>query len=79
MKLAHDQHVDWPAVLMQLQGHGWTLVRIGAAIGTPEDRVRKWLQIFAQPRHDDGERLVALWCAVMRAERDAVPVVSRFA
>lgn len=79
MKLAHDQHVDWPEVLNDLVAAGKTLDALGKAIGANADRLKKWRDIECQPRHDDGERLLAVWCAVTGKARADAPVVSRYA
>lgn len=79
MKLAHDQHVDWPRLVSDLQGAGHSLDAIGKSIGANKGRVKAWVLIEAQPRHDDGERLLALWCKVLTRLRTDAPVVSRYA
>ena len=80
--LAHDQHVDWPRVIADLTAAGHTSRTIAKQIGLGERRestVRAWLVIECEPRHDHGERLIGLWCRVMRVQRERVPIVSRYA
>lgn len=79
MKLAHDQHVDWPTLVRELIAQGLTMHVIGKRIGCGQERIRKWVSIECQPRHDDGERLLLLWCDVMRRRREDAPVVSYYA
>lgn len=79
MKLAHDQHVDWVSVVRDLIAAGQTFASIASRTGAQKDRVKKWVQIECQPRHDDGERLIELWIVVTRRARDSLPIVSRYA
>jgi hypothetical protein len=79
MRLTLDQHVDWPRIIADLRKAGHTHATIAKRIGAHEQRVRKWQEIESQPRHDDGERLLALWCVVMTRERHTAPLVSRYA
>lgn len=75
MNLAHDQRVHWVAVLLDLRRAVWSDHAIADRIGATDQRVRKWREISTQPRHDDGERLIALWCEVMHRRRDQVPII----
>jgi hypothetical protein len=79
MRLAHDQHVDWPAVLAELYRLGVARADVAKHIGAGAERIKKWVSIECQPRHDDGERLLTLWSEVSRKPREMAPVVSRHA
>ena len=80
MKLARDQHVDWPAVVRQIEAVGWTKQQIAKKAGCEFETLRKWAGVTeTQPRHDDGERLLAVWVQVTGQARETAPVVSRYA
>jgi hypothetical protein len=79
IQLTHDQHIDWPTVLADLRSAGMDWQAIAKRIGAEPDRIRKWSDIYCQPRHDDGVRLLSLWCSKMQRQEGAAPVVSRYA
>lgn len=79
MRLTLDQHVAWALIVADLKSRGHTNETIAKRIGATEGRVRKWVEIDCQPRHDDGERLLAMWCQVTGRQRETAPVVSRYA
>lgn len=66
--------VDWFRVTAELQGKGYSLENIAAAITVPRTTIMGWRNQAAEPRHADGERLVGLWCQVMEAPREALPL-----
>lgn len=66
--------VDWFRVLAELQGRGYNLANISAAINVPKSTMMGWRNLDAEPRHADGERLIALWCRVCTLPRDALPL-----
>lgn len=73
MNLAQDERVNWQAVLQALRDHGYGDAHVARRIGATRQRVRKWREIHTQPRHDDGERLLAMWAEVTRQPRDTAP------
>jgi hypothetical protein len=53
--------VDWWAVIVDLERRGYTHAATGAAIGMSRTAVEGWKNRGAEPGHEDGERLIALW------------------
>jgi hypothetical protein len=66
--------VDWFRVMAELQAQGYNLANISAAISVPKSTMMGWRNLDAEPRHADGERLIALWCKVNGLPRDALPL-----
>lgn len=67
--------VDWFRVVAELQGKGYNIENIAAAIGVPKSTLMGWRNFpYHEPRHADGERLVQLWCQVVDQPRDALPL-----
>lgn len=66
--------VNWWAVIVELERNGYAHAQIGAAIGMTRGAVEGWKNKHAAPKHDDGERLVALWRAVTGKHRDDLPL-----
>jgi len=69
---------DWFRVLMDLKRAGMSLESIATAVEVSKSAVIGWKNLDAEPKHGDGERLIALWqqatgCA--RADLPAVPMV----
>lgn len=65
--------VDWWQVVTDMERRGYSHFAIGAAIGCARTTVEGWKNRAAEPRHEDGERLLSLWCAVMPSKREDVP------
>jgi hypothetical protein len=66
--------VDWFRTLAELQGKGYNVATVAAAIDVPRSTVMGWRLQDAEPRHADGERLVNFWCQVMQLPREALPL-----
>lgn len=66
--------VSWWHVVVSLERHGYTQSAIAAAIDSKRTTVLNWKNNGASPRHEDGERLIELWCAVMFKERNDLPM-----
>lgn len=66
--------VSWWHLIVGLERNGYTHAAIAGAIGSKKGTVEGWKNKFASPRHEDGERLIALWCAVTQKGRDDLPV-----
>lgn len=66
--------VSWWHVVVSLERHGYTHSAIAAAIGSKRTTVQNWKNNNASPRHEDGEQLIELWCAVMQQGRDKLPM-----
>lgn len=65
--------VSWWHVIVDLERHGYTHGQIASVIGSQRSTVENWKNRAAGPRHDDGERLIALWCAVTMRPREDLP------
>lgn len=68
--------VSWWHVIVTLERHGYTHPAIASAIGSSRGTVEGWKNKQARPRHEDGERLLALWRIVTGKTRDDVPVMT---
>lgn len=67
--------VDWFRVIADLNGKGLSLVAISEKISVPRTTVIGWKNLYAEPKHSTGERLVSLWCETMRVKRNDLPLV----
>lgn len=67
--------VNWPAILYALVREGYTYRSIAVMLTVSRQSVARWLD-GAEPRHREGERLVALWCEVTGSSRDRIPMLS---
>ena len=67
--------VDWFRVIADLTRRGLSTRSIGDEIAVPPATLLGWKQ-GAQPRHVDGERLIALWLRMMDKPRDELPMTS---
>jgi hypothetical protein len=72
-----DSRVNWFQVIVELCRRGYTHGSIAAAVDTPKSTVQGWKQ-GAEPKHCDGERMIALWCQVTGMGRDLLPRISRY-
>lgn len=70
-----DKRVDWFKVITQLVRAGYSPHVVSSAIGVPRSTLIGWKQ-GAEPRYTEGERLVTLWCQVMRRDRSKLPMVA---
>ncbi|CAN5715538.1 hypothetical protein BH10PSE18_BH10PSE18_08160 [soil metagenome] len=66
--------VSWWQVIVDLERERYTHVAIATAIGSARGTVEGWKNKHAQPRHEDGERLIALWCVVKGRQRADLPL-----
>lgn len=66
--------VSWWHVIVQIERCGYTHAQIAAAIGGARTTVQDWKNKDAEPRHEDGERLIALWRVVTGLPREEVPL-----
>lgn len=58
--MAADQVVDWFRLIADLRKTGLTESHISNDTGIPRTTLVGWKQ-GSQPRHHEGERLIALW------------------
>lgn len=65
--------VWWWRVIIDLERHQYTHQMIAAAIGGTRGAVEGWKNKDAEPRHEDGERLCALWRMVTGRPKEEIP------
>jgi hypothetical protein len=66
--------IDWWRVIVDLERHSYTHGSIAAAVGVARGTVHGWKVLHAEPRHSDGQRILALWSAVTKQDSSAAPV-----
>ncbi len=72
---APEIRIDWFQVINDLGRRGFPSQLIADSIGVAKSTLLGWKQ-GAEPKHGDGERLIAFWCRVMERQREALPLVS---
>ncbi|WKB53010.1 hypothetical protein [Eleftheria terrae] len=60
-RLPTSTRVDWVRVLMDLKRAGCSLKVIAAFVEVSKSAVVGWRNLDVEPKHRDGERLIALW------------------
>lgn len=65
--------VDWFRIIDDLKRQGVSLYGIEAAIGVSPQKLCGYKQ-GSEPRHNDGELLLGLWCQVTNKGREAAPL-----
>lgn len=73
----NNSSVDWFQVITDLSKLGYTLHSIAIAIGVAKSTLIGWKQ-GAEPKYQDGERLVALWSRITESDRDRLPRLNPF-
>lgn len=61
LTLAPDHRVDWNRILLDLGGVGLSLREITAITGIPTSNLAGYKNGGTEPKHADGEQLLALW------------------
>lgn len=59
--LQPGQRYDWWRVISDLQMHGMSLEGIAEVTFIPKSTLMGYKNLYAEPKHADGERLLALW------------------
>ena len=72
-QLQPDQRVNWWQVIEDLRRAGMTTEAVAKAVAIPKSTLLGYKNLAAEPRHADGERLLALWRATVMP---AVPVLA---
>lgn len=72
-----DPRTDWFRVLADLRAQGVGNRTVARKVGVSKGTVSNWKR-GSEPRHSDGERLIALWCEAKAMPRDQVPTISPF-
>lgn len=65
--------ISWWHVIVELERNGYTHGQMAAAIGGARGTIEGWKNKAAEPRHEDGERLLALWRVVTGKPADDLP------
>lgn len=63
------QRVDWFRVLTDLKAQGYSIYQVAEVTGIPRTTLLGYKDLGAEPKHSDGESLLAMW------ERAMVPHV----
>ena len=75
MTTATEQRVDWFRLLADLKRLGFSLRSLPEHVHIPYETMRDWANKGHEPRHSDGERLIAFWQTVMNRPRESVPMI----
>jgi hypothetical protein len=72
-RFADEPGVSWWHVIVMIEKHSYTHAAIAAAIGSYRGTVEDWKNGGAEPRHEMGERLCALWRVVTGRPHEEIP------
>lgn len=72
-----EERVDWFAVLNDLNRAGFPNSQVATATAIPRQTLCGYKD-GAEPRHQDGETLLAFWMQVTGKDRAETPVISVF-
>lgn len=72
---ATEIRIDWFQVINDLGRRGFPSQLSADSIGVAKSTLLGWKH-GAEPKHGDGERLIAFWCRVTERQREALPMVS---
>lgn len=75
MTLPQGTRVDWFRLIVALTNAGLSQREQARLVGVALGTLNGW-KSGAQPKHDDGERLIQLYCERMAVERSAVPTIA---
>lgn len=73
-RIRHRQRVDWFRVLADLQHLGLSDSEISERLTIPRRTIGGWKVENAEPRHSEGEALLALWREMTGKTRDGYPL-----
>lgn len=73
VKVPAQNPIDWFQVMLDISRQGYTLKTLSAAVDIPRTTLIGWRDLDAQPRHNDAERVIALWCQVTRNNPQNIP------
>lgn len=76
IRLAHDQSVNWIAVLSELASFKFGDAKVAERIGATAQRVYTWRKVRCTPNANDGIRLLQLWHEVTGKDIASAPVIS---
>ncbi len=69
--------VDWFRVLVDLKRAGFSTYGISQETGIPKATIQGY-KAGAEPSHENGEKLVALWCTATANSRETVHHLDRY-
>lgn len=76
MSPADDSRVDWFRLITDLNRAGNSTRRFADNLGIARTTIEGW-KAGSEPKHADGERLIALWCEQLGRSRDQLPMIRR--
>lgn len=65
--------IDWPVIIEQLLGAGFTLTALARAIRIPDSTLDRY-RYGSEPLHRNGETIIQAWCAICRRPRSDLPM-----
>ncbi|MGM0512975.1 MAG: hypothetical protein ACQER3_09855 [Pseudomonadota bacterium] len=74
MPLVATFRTEWFRVITDLNRRSLSTQEIAKELGVSKSAVLGW-KTGSEPRHGDGEALIALWCQVTGKAREVVPTV----
>lgn len=72
-----ESKISWFHLFALLKRKGWSLYRIETHTGIPKSTMLGWSN-GAEPKHSDGETLIALWLEVTGESRDDLPTERKY-
>lgn len=72
-----EPRTDWFRVLADLSKHRIGNRTVARRVHVSKGTVSNWKR-GTEPRHSDGERLIALWCEITSQPRAKLPTSSPF-
>lgn len=73
LRLQVEPRVDWFAIFSGLLRRGITLALVSQQTKVPTGTLQGWKQ-GAEPKHADGERIIAFYLQVTGESREKVPM-----
>ncbi len=65
--------VDWFQILVDLSRRGYTVRAVAVQVGVPHSTLMGWKNLGHEPKHTEGERLLAFWARALDREASAAP------
>jgi len=67
---------DWAAMLGEMRRLGVGIDSLGRHLGMPRTTLQHYAYMGGQPKHAEGERLIAFWCQLTERTRAELPTAS---
>lgn len=74
LRIRTGPRVDWLVILADIKSRGVPMVSISRQTRIPAKTLYGWTTLDTEPRHADGEAIIALWCRVTGLDREQLPV-----